>query len=288
MPSRHSDVEKMSELNKYKIHPWSKDIFKKTDGISVCWLGSAGFLLNLRGRIVMIDPVLSIAAEDPMRCADTGLPLKKTPPLEAKDVPHLDDLFYTHADRDHLGPETVKCLSHHAPCIHSTLYACHRMAKYGIDPQLLHFCRAGDVIRLNDEVSVEVIPADHPWQLKDTDRFGRPYGPDDCVGFVIRTPAGGLLFPGDSRLLEAHGRLGELSLIAMDVSSDPYHMGKQGSVYLANHYRSALLIPCHYATFDVDEPGYNGDTEGLAEAVLDSGNRLLTLEIGEILELEIP
>lgn len=265
--------------------PLNRDIFEQTDGTAICWLGSAGFLLNICGTILLIDPVLSPSASDPMVCADTGLPLKRPFPVFADEVPRADYLLYSHADRDHLGPETVKRLSRLRPKIYSTLIACQRMTRYGINPDRIEFCRAGDVLSLNGNLSVEVIKADHPWQLKDMDRFGRPYTGDDCVGFIVNTPAGRLLFPGDSRLIPEHGQLGTIAFIALDVSNDPYHMGKAGSIWLANHYRDAKLVPCHFDTYDVDEPGYNGDLEGLFEGIVEGEERILCLTPGEILTI---
>jgi L-ascorbate metabolism protein UlaG (beta-lactamase superfamily) len=79
----------------------------------------------------------------------------------------------------------------------------------------------------------------------------RPFRHDDCVGYVVHTPDGSLLFPGDTRLLEVHLHLKNLKFIAIDVSECPYHMGKVGTIVLARTHNDALLFPYHYGTYDM-------------------------------------
>ena len=50
-------------------------------------------------------------------------------------------------------------------------------------------------------IEIEAIPADHGWQSMDVKKYGAPFGPEDCVGYILRTPHAKLLFPGDTRLM---------------------------------------------------------------------------------------
>jgi L-ascorbate metabolism protein UlaG (beta-lactamase superfamily) len=72
----------------------------------------AGFLINSRGTTIMIDPLLE----------GFDMPLLIDFPILAKDVPHLDAVFVTHADNDHFSILTNIALSKITDVYYSTMY----------------------------------------------------------------------------------------------------------------------------------------------------------------------
>ncbi|MDR1970954.1 MAG: MBL fold metallo-hydrolase [Treponema sp.] len=262
------------------------------------WLGQAGFMLNVRGVILLVDPLLvaspKSAGSGVPASSETGEELLGPWPIDAAEVPRADAVLYTHTDDDHLGPETARILMKLDPVFIGTLYCKDRLEELGASPVrcLSGIPQAGTPRRGKHGntfdmrgVKIELLPADHPWQLSDPGRFGRVFGPEDCCGFKVTTQDGIFVFPGDTRLMKHHIELRDITALALDVSGDPYHLGVQGATVLANHLEDSLLIPCHYGTFKSDSPTHSGDPEAMLAGIRDGLRRGRLLAPGQPLVL---
>ena len=74
---------------------------EQTDCTLLTWLGMAGALINVRGTILLIDPLITLIEQDGETLCEGGHRLKISLPIEAADVPRADAVMYTHADGDH-------------------------------------------------------------------------------------------------------------------------------------------------------------------------------------------
>lgn len=263
--------------------------FQTTDRTTVYWLSGAGFFINSHGHCLMIDPVLLTDPENP-NCSESGLPLKTTLPLDPDLIPSDCTVLYTHADSDHLGPKTALRLAQKGIQFVGTLCVFERLARLGVPPEQIQVLRTYEQTKLSG-IMVECIPADHPWQLKDLKRGGRPYRMGDCCGFILNTPDGRLCFPGDTRLMEYHFSIQDIQLLALDVSTCEYHLNHTSAVVLANHFPDAYLLPFHYGTYDCPTvAAHVGEPEDIYPYITNSHQRGLILAPGEpfVLSPSIP
>ena len=131
-------------------------------------------------------------------------------------------------------------------------------------------------------IEIEAIPADHGWQSMDVKKYGAPFGPEDCVGYILRTPHAKLLFPGDTRRMPQHRALpDDFDAMAFDVSADPWHMGARDGAELARHLSRAKLLPCPFGTYDAPEAvPHNGSLILAREALGNAAARLASDAIG--------
>ena len=227
----------------------------------VYWLGAAGVLVNCRGTVVMIDPVLSITSDDPA-VSEIGEPLLVAPPIEASAVGKLDAVLYTHADNDHLGPLTAQALARTGARYRGTPRVLRELDALGIPTAQTTAHAAGDRFAVS-AVQIEVTPALHPHQLGNAD-FTDYFGPDDCCGYKLTTPDGVLWVPGDTMLLREHLRMTDVDLLFIDFSDDHWHWGREVAISLANLLTRTELIAFHYGTFHGPEkPHLNADPESL-------------------------
>ncbi len=263
--------------------PMGPEAFGRNEWTTVYWLAGAGFMINARGTILLIDPVLGTMQED-CRVSELGLPMKVVYPVSVPEIPQVDVVLYTHSDDDHLGPETARRLIALNPVFAGPPPVFARLAGFGAKTSGMRMCRTGEVFRFG-EISVEITPADHPWQLLDPEQYGRPFQPGDCCGYLVTTPDCRCFFPGDTRLMEEHLQVPGVELLALDVSVCTYHLGHAGAAVLANAHRHALLLPCHYGTYASDSPAQTGDPDDLTAMIAGGNERMRRLAPGECVRM---
>jgi L-ascorbate metabolism protein UlaG (beta-lactamase superfamily) len=263
----------------------TQEFFDYIDYTRITWLGGAGFLINTRGTIILIDPVLMVQPEHDL-ISETGLKLYSKYPVMAFDIPRVDYVFYTHPDNDHLGNQTALILAKKHPNFIGPLSVYKQLTILGIEPNNIETCRSGDKIRIKDFL-LEITPADHPWQLLNPKVYGKPFRKDDCCGFIITMKDARCYFPGDTRLMEEHLAIHDIDLLALDVSNDLYHLGKDGAVVLANSLPDAFLIPIHYGTYDApDITAHIGNPNDIFIHVENRENRAKIVAPGEVLSFK--
>lgn len=264
--------------------PMDAAAFLNRGDTAVTWLGGAGFLVNCRGTVILIDPVLSLSP-DKEGCSEAGLKLKIDLPILADKIPRVDYVLYTHSDSDHLGPVTALTLAQKGAKFFGTYRVYHALTQLGVSPKQAFVCREDEPVQLST-IAVDVTPADHPWQLKDLKRGGRPFRAGECCGYILNTPDGRLFFPGDTRLMEAHLRIKNIDLLALDVSMCEYHLNHTSAAVLANNLPEAWLFPLHYGTYDSPQPAHQGDPRDVFKNVTDGDRRGLLLPPGEAFVLK--
>lgn len=78
----------------------TQDAFSPIGHTELRWLGGGGIMLNSRGTVIVIDPVLE----------GFDMPLLFEPPIAAQSVLNLDGVLITHIDNDHFSiPTCQRC-----------------------------------------------------------------------------------------------------------------------------------------------------------------------------------
>lgn len=256
-----------------KTVPIDKTSFEKRQDTALYWLGNAGLFLNCRGTCIMIDPLLN----------DYPQPLLIDFPISPNEVPHLDGIFITHSDDDHFYLPTCRKLSGVCSAFHGTEYVAGLMEEEGL-------CAFGH--QIGDQFSVGTVqvtltPADHCWQNDGSfGTFERVFRQEDCCGFWMDTPDGSIWAPGDSRLMDIHLQMPSPDVILFDFSDDPWHIGSENAIHLANTYPDAILLLSHWGSVNApDRLPFNANPKVLEGKVVHP-ERILCLAPGE--ELRLP
>lgn len=260
--------EKKYQATAPKTQPFGKEAFQPSNGTTIRWLGMAGFLINSRGTVLMIDPLLE----------GYDMPLLTDFPIKPKDVPRLDAVLATHSDNDHYSVETFRHLAAVTKQFHSTIYVDSLMKNEGLR-SFGHFI--GDTFRVG-KVSIRLTLADHAWQ-NDFPKAGQRYfEPGDACGFWFNTPDGSIWAPGDSKFLQEQLHMPAPDAILFYYSEDAlYHSGLEGAVKIANAYPNTPLILTHWGFVDApDFIPFNGDPKNLARRVVNP-QRIIVLAPGQ-------
>jgi L-ascorbate metabolism protein UlaG (beta-lactamase superfamily) len=247
--------------------PFGKKAFGKSKETTLRWLGMAGFLINSRGTTFMVDPLLE----------GFDMPLLIDFPILAKDVPHLDAVFVTHADNDHFSVPTNIAMSKVTNVYHSTVYVDSLMKNLNLK-SVGH--DIGETFKVKN-ISVKLTPADHAYQNAYPGMSKRWFKNEDACGFWFDTPDGTIWATGDSRLMPEHLTMKSPDAILFDFSDSEWHFTFEGAVKIANAYPNALLLLCHWGSVDSpDFSPFNGDPKKLFDVVVNP-NRIKVLAPGE-------
>jgi L-ascorbate metabolism protein UlaG (beta-lactamase superfamily) len=265
---------------KLNTQPIPDSFFDRHAGTWVTWLGMAGALINARGTILLIDPLLTTVMQDGEAHSESGYKLKIPTPIEAVNVPRVDLVMYTHADDDHLGRMTAKILANRLGCSFLAPEPVARILRdTGIISERITIAKDFQVLRVG-HAELHVTPALHNWQKVN------PWQRGDCCGYLVKTPDGTLWHPGDTRLIDELWVYKEVDLMFFDVAAVDSHLGPEGSAKLALSCGAKTLIAYHYGTFDLP-PGSFGsfDPEDALPYVKDVPAKFLCPNPGEVLQV---
>lgn len=270
------DLENRVPVIAPPTEPIPASAFDKQDCTTLYWLGGGGFMLNARGTIILVDPILELKCEDPMTDAAGHLMLRPFP-MFTKDVVRCDMILFTHDDGDHANPETINQLAERDIPLMGSARVFETLVKAGMKPQNYTVCHAYEKYTVGN-TTIKITPADHPWHCIDD---GRKFYPEDCVGFIVRTPDGGIFFTGDTRLMQEHLYHEDITILPLDVSKCSFHLGRPGAALLANKYPDSYLVPYHYGMFDApDCPAQEGGDPELVFQNVNNPERALTVGPG--------
>ncbi len=263
-------MEKRIQPKAKKTIPIPKIAFADRRDTVFSWLGNAGLFLNSRGTCIMVDPLLN----------DYPLPMLIEFPVSPEEIPHLDGIFITHSDDDHYYLPTLRKLCGVCPEYHSTEYVAQLMNQEGFPA---HGHQIGSRFQIG-EIQITLTPADHCWQNDGAfGSFERVFQPEDCCGFQIDTLDGSIWVVGDSRLMDAHLHRKAPDVILFDFSDDPWHIGSENAVVLANAYPEALLLLSHWGSVDApDRLPFNADPAVLEGKIKHPG-RILNCAPGQMI-----
>lgn len=237
-------------------------------GDAFTWLGQAGFLLELGGRRILVDPWVS-----PFEGRLAPIPPL---PLVAEAI---DTILVTHEHLDHLDQAFLPVLVERCPHVRLVLPAAIGSQVEGVlEPSRIHRVTPGDTYDL-DGLRLTVVPAIHGVTMDDAYGDGSSLGAGPrFVGYVLHGEAcvyhaGDTLVTAD--ILEVVSGLGvDVALLPIngrnaqrEASGFVGNMDAREAVELATGIGARSLVPYHW-------DGVRGNTADPAEAVVGAGARL--------------
>lgn len=252
------------------------------------WFGHSGYFMQVGGKRIVVDPVLSGAASP---VAFTTRSFKGSDIYSVDDLPAIDYLFITHDHWDHLDYQTVISLEPRVTTIVTSLGVGEHLERWGIDKSKIVELDWWQGTQLPDEIKVTATPARH--------FSGRGLKRNQSIwsGFVFRAPGRKIFIGGDSgydnHFMEIGERFGPFDIVILECGQyNEYwkyiHMMPEETVRAAKELHAAYLIPVHWGKFSLalhswDEPIIRAAKHAEQEHVT-----LLTPMIGEKLNLTAP
>ena len=209
-------------------------------GMHIWWLGQSGFLVQVAGESILLDPYLSDSLTT--RYAGTETPHERVTGLvvEPGQLAFVDVVTSSHAHMDHLDPETLPHVLAGTAAFVCAAGSEHVAAERAGRPP-------DAVLGIGDDAAfggfwIEAVPAYHE-------------GAPEAVGYVVRHGIYALYHAGDSRRVQ--GMAEAVAPHGVDVAFVPIN-GRDGNMDGADAARLAyeaaaqIAIPCHHQMFRSD------------------------------------
>ncbi len=253
-------------------------------GLRLTWMGHAGVLVEIDGGLFLTDPVWS------ERVSPSSLIGPKrffAPPIALEDLPPLDAVLISHDHYDHLDMDTVKALGRRGSRFLAPLGVGAHLEKWGIAPARISELDWGERQSIGGHTLVAT-PARH--------FSGRGVAARDATlwcSWVIAGPAHRVFHSGDSGYFEGFREIGAeygpfdatlMSAGAYGPTWPDIHMNPEELVRAHVDLGGRLLVPIHWATFNLAFHAWNEPVTRAAAAAGQLHVRIAYPRPGEMLE----
>ncbi|KAG9394377.1 metallo hydrolase [Carpediemonas membranifera] len=202
--------------------------------VSSLWIGHATVYFQIKGRLMITDPVIGRVG------GKFGIKRSAPPPIKSwSDLPGVDTVLISHDHMDHLNKASVKELNEHF----EPTFVCGEgvdklLHKWGVPVDRIRTCRWWDRVDVRG-TSVTFLPAQHWSQRGIHDRNTRLWG-----GFLVECEGKKVFYTGDtgynSDLFKTIGTLGP-----MDMSLLPIGCGQPEELMRYQHVNPAAALKIH-------------------------------------------
>ncbi|MBX4862861.1 MBL fold metallo-hydrolase [Rhizobium sophorae] len=227
------------------------------DGVSLYWLGQAGFVIDADGRRIVIDPYLSDSLAVKYRDAAFSHERMVPAPLTPDQLGPVDLVLCTHHHSDHMDGETLSLLAKRLPELNFVVPSASRefaMQRIGLDASRLIEVDAGDRKTIGS-LELHVMRAAH--ETLERDEAGKHRFLGYGMGFGnVRIFHSGDTMPFDGQSEEIKAFAPDLALLPVNGRSEALRTsGFAGNLTLAEaitlsgRCAIAAMIAHHYGMF---------------------------------------
>jgi L-ascorbate metabolism protein UlaG (beta-lactamase superfamily) len=222
----------------------------KSEKTRLTWFGHSSFLLEMDGKTILIDPMLSkkpspVSFSGPTRYSEE-------PPITAEKLPYIDAVILSHDHYDHLDYKTIKAIKNKAGQFYAPLGVGNHLKDWGVNDSIIHELNWGDSIRF-ETINLFCTPARHFSGRGLFDRATTLW-----CSWVIQGKNDNIFFSGDSGYGKHFKEIGEqygpfdISLMECGQYNENWkfiHMMPEETAQAAVDLKSNLMMPIHWGAF---------------------------------------
>ncbi len=254
-------------------------------GLRVTWFGHSTLLVEVDGRRVLVDPVWGERAS-PFSWMGPRRFLAPLLPLE--EVPHVDAVVVSHDHYDHLDMPTIQTMKDWNTTFIVPLGVGAHLESWGVPGDRIVELDWWERTRLGD-VEVVATPARH---ASGRSPFSRQNG-TLWAGFALVGPAHRVCYSGDTGffpgLHEIGARLGPFDLAMIEAGAygrswPDWHLGPEQAVRASRMVRADVLLPVHWALFNLAFHAWTEPAERVLVAARDAKVKVVIPMPGQSIE----
>ncbi|MET0385563.1 MAG: MBL fold metallo-hydrolase [Polyangiales bacterium] len=226
-------------------------------GLRATWLGHATTLVELDGRRVLFDPMFSD------RCSPVPFAGPKRffpPPIALDQLPHIDVVAISHDHYDHLDMPSIQALAAQGAEFTVPLGMGAHLERWGVSPARISELDWYDTASVAG-LRLLAAPARHysGRGIVDRDRV-------QWASWILLGAKQRVFFSGDSGYSKEFANIGrhfgpfDLTLIKIGASDPTWHeihMSPEDAVNTHRDVRGKLMLPVHWATFNLANHAWN-------------------------------
>ncbi|BDS09875.1 MBL fold metallo-hydrolase [Aureispira anguillae] len=246
------------------------------------WFGHSTFLLEIDGKNIMIDPMLS-AVPSPVQ----GIGRKrysKGLPLTADELPELDGVLITHDHYDHLDYWSIKKIKAKVKTFYVPLGLSAHLLAWGVNKAQIKELNWYEDAYL-DTIRLTLTPSHHYSGRSLTDRFQSLWG-----GWVIKGAQDNIYLSGDggygSHFKEIGEKYGPFDFAMIECGQysrywRQNHLFPEQSALVAAEVQARLVMPIHWGAFTLAMHSWTAPVERFIQRINELAIPVTTPKIGE-------
>ena len=253
-------------------------------GLRLTWLGHATTLVEIDGRRFLTDPVWS---ERISPSSAVGPRRFFAPPMALEELPELDAVLVSHDHYDHLDMASIRRLARGRATFVVPVGVGAHLERWGVSTDRIRELDWGESVGFSG-VEVSAAPARHFSGRTLTNRDQTLW-----CSYAVIGPRHRVFYSGDSGTLDDYSRIADargpfdVSLMSAGAYSPTWpdvHMTPEELVRAHVELRANLLIPIHWATFNLAFHAWNDPALRVAAEAARLGVRLAVPRPGQSLE----
>lgn len=267
-----------------QLQPMTANISKLTSATKpqVMWLGHSTTLLNISGKIILTDPVLSNRAS-PFPFAGPKRSISKLP-ITAKDLPAIDAVLISHDHYDHLDYATIKQITSKTKRFFVPLGVGAHLTSWGVPASKITELDWWEELKFGD-ITFACTPSRHFSGRTLNDRFKTLW-----CSWAIKAPAVSVFFSGDTGYSPHFKQIGkkygafDLTLMECGQYNENWahiHMTPEQTVAAHHDVKGKLLLPIHWGAFVLALHDWNDSITRAHKASTRPKAHVTTPKIGE-------
>jgi L-ascorbate metabolism protein UlaG (beta-lactamase superfamily) len=255
-------------------------------GMRAYWFGHASTVLEIDGVRIMTDPMLSEYAS-PLPVGPRRL---HPPPMPLGDLARIDAVVISHDHFDHLDMATVRHLAKGGTHFYIGLGVGAHLERWAVSATQIHEMDWWESLSIKG-VTIHCTPARHYSGRKSMDNSTL------WASWYVKGPSHSFYYSGDTgyapHFTAIAKRLGPVELAVLKVGAYgetwlDIHMDPESAVKAYADLGAQVLLPVHWATFNLSYHAWDEPILRTITAATASGAALLTPRVGQAYEFGQP
>ena len=222
----------------------------KNEQPTIVWFGHSSFLVQMKGRNILVDPIFSLRPSPVQYVGSKSYP--GTMAFTPGDFPHIDAIIISHDHYDHLDYNTITAMKERTDLFCVPLGVSEHLLHWGVAQEKIREFDWWDSMTLFDDFQLTSTPARH--------FSGRGFQRDKTLwsSYALVTPGYKIFIGGDSGYDSSFKTIGEkfgqfdiamLECGQYDKQWPNIHMMPEETVQAAKDLNAQVLLPVHWGKF---------------------------------------